>query len=172
MTESKGAVANRLIKLRAERNLSQDTVASAIQVSKSTYCRMEKDATFSADVLRRLLDYYHMTYEQFYDVKLPLVRIVSYPVKLLENLKEAVEKYGRPPIATSWGENRERYHKLKEALDPVLAERNRQIEIPDFKIDEMMAGQDLMTVKFDPYAEWLIRQCMQEQEKLIKAICG
>lgn len=165
-------IANKLIMLRAERKLSQDQVAGELGVSKSTYCRMEKKANFSAGVLGKLLEYYDITYEQFYQTKLPVEKYISYSLKHLEALKAAINVYGRPDVSASWGDNRERYHKLKEALAPVLEEREKQMAIPDFNIDESMVGQTIVTYKFDAYAEWLIDQCLAEQQKLLDAICG
>ena len=166
------AIANKLIMLRMERKLSQEQVAGELGVSKSTYCRMEKKANFSAGVLGKLLEYYDITYEQFYQTKLPVEKYISYSAKYLEALKATINTYGKPDISASWGENRDRYHKLKEALAPVLEEREKQMAIPDFNIDESMVGQTIVTYKFDAYAEWLIDQCLAEQQKLLDAICG
>lgn len=166
------ATSNRLIQLRIERKLSQEQVAEAIGVSKSTYCRMERKSDFSVEVLKKLLSFHDLTYEQFYNIQLPMERYISYSPKKIVALEAAINEYGRPPVSPAWGENRERYHKLKVALDPVLAEREEQMAIPDFNIDEGMVGRIIVTYKFDAYSEWLVDQCLSEQQKLLNAICG
>ena len=82
---------NKFIILRNEHNLTQEQVAEMLNISKSTYCRIEKgQQDISVEALKKLLKIYNITFEDFYNIKLPIVRTITYPDKLLKNLQNAL----------------------------------------------------------------------------------
>ena len=64
---------NKFIILRNEHNLTQEQVAEMLNISKSTYCRIEKgQQDISVEALKKLLKIYNITFEDFYNIKLPI----------------------------------------------------------------------------------------------------
>ena len=74
---------NKFIILRNEHNLTQEQVAEMLNISKSTYCRIENGTlNIGVDALKKLLQIYNITFEDFYNIRsfykicrMPLMRM-------------------------------------------------------------------------------------------------
>ncbi len=164
-------ISNKLIVLRDKHKFSQQYVADAIGVSKSTYCRFEKGTTTpGADEINAILRLYDISYEEFSGISLPLERVISYPEKLLLNLQDALEQYGKPVY--DYQTNYLKYNKIKEAMEPVLAIRDEAMDFPNVDISDVPRGTTVKTVKLDMRGEKLIDECLKAQHNLFEAMQG
>lgn len=158
---------NKFIILRNEHNLTQEQVAEMLNISKSTYCRIEKgQQDISVEALKKLLKIYNITFEDFYNIKLPIVRTITYPDKLLKNLQNAIDK--NKEKSNNWAINLEKFENLKNALNPVLEIRSKALQFPDIDISEIPNNTTVKQVKLDPKAELLIDRAIKAQQKLLE----
>lgn len=158
---------NKFLILRHEYNLTQDQVAEELGISKSTYCRIEKgQIDISVEALKKLLNIYNITFEDFYNIKLPLVSSTIYPPQLLSTLEKVIKE--NSDKTDSWIDNLKKYENLKNALNPVLEVRNKALCFPDIDISELPNSTIVKQVKLDPRAEFLIDQCIKAQQKLLE----
>lgn len=103
---------NKFIILRNEHNLTQEQIAEMLNISKSTYCRIEKgQQDISVEALKKLLKIYNITFEDFYNIQLPIVKTITYPKKLLINLQNAIDK--NKEKSNNWVINLEKFENLK-----------------------------------------------------------
>ncbi len=158
---------NKFIILRNEHNLTQEQVAEMLNISKSTYCRIETgQQNISVEALKELLKIYNITFEDFYNIKLPIVRTITYPDKLLKNLQNALNE--NEEKSNSWIVNFEKFEKLKKALKPILEIRDKALALPDIDISEMPDKTTIKQVTFNRDAELLIDRAIEAQQKLLE----
>lgn len=158
---------NKFIILRNEHNLTQEQVAEMLNISKSTYCRIEKgQQDISVEALKKLLKIYNITFEDFYNIQLPIVRTITYPKKLLQNLQNAINENGEK--SNSWVTNLKKYENIKNALNPIFEIRNKALHFPDIDISEIPNNTTVKQVKLDPKAELLIDRALKAQQKLLE----
>ena len=160
---------NKLILLREEHKFSQQQVADDLGVSKSTYCRFEKGLSVpNMEEINAILHLYDISYEEFMDIALPIESIVSYPDKLLRNLKDAIEKYGVP--SDNYYMNYENYYKIKEAMEPIIRIREKALNFPNINISDIPRNTIVKTIKFDLRGEKLIDAGFKSQNMLFEAM--
>lgn len=158
---------NKFIILRNEHNLTQEQVAEMLNISKSTYCRIENGTlNIGVDALKKLLQIYNITFEDFYNIQLPIVRTITYPKKLLQNLQNAINENGEK--SNSWVTNLKKYENIKNALNPIFEIRNKALHFPDIDISEIPNNTTVKQVKLDPKAELLIDRALKTQQKLLE----
>lgn len=158
---------NKFIILRNEHNLTQEQVAEMLNISKSTYCRIENGTlNIGVDALKKLLQIYNITFEDFYNIQLPIVRTITYPKKLLQNLQNAINENGEK--SNSWVTNLKKYENIKNALNPIFEIRNKALHFPDIDISEIPNNTTVKQVKLDPKAELLVDRALKAQQKLLE----
>ena len=158
---------NKFIILRNEHNLTQEQVAEMLNISKSTYCRIENGTlNIGVDALKKLLQIYNITFEDFYNIQLPIVRTITYPKKLLQNLQNAINENGEK--SNSWVTNLKKYENIKNALNPIFEIRNKAFHFPGIDISEIPNNTTVKQVKLDPKAELLIDIALKAQQKLLE----
>lgn len=158
---------NKFIILRNEHNLTQEQVAEMLNISKSTYCRIENGTlNIGVDALKKLLQIYNITFEDFYNIQLPIVRTITYPKKLLQNLQNAINENGEK--SNSWVTNLKKYENIKNALNPIFEIRNKAFRFPGIDISEIPNNTTVKQVKLDPKAELLIDRALKAQQKLLE----
>jgi len=158
---------NKFIILRNEHNLTQEQVAEMLNISKSTYCRIENGTlNIGVDALKKLLQIYNITFEDFYNIQLPIVRTITYPKKLLQNLQNAINENGEK--SNSWVTNLKKYENIKNALNPIFEIRNKAFHFPGIDISEIPNNTTVKQVKLDPKAELLIDRALKAQQKLLE----
>lgn len=158
---------NKFIILRNEHNLTQEQVAEMLNISKSTYCRIENGTlNIGVDALKKLLQIYNITFEDFYNIQLPIVKTITYPKKLLINLQNAIDK--NKEKSNNWVINLEKFENLKNALNPVLEIRSKALQFPNIDISEIPNHTTVKQVKLDPKAELLIDRALKAQQKLLE----
>ena len=164
-------ISNKLRIYRAEAKLSQQEVADAIHISKSKYCRMENgDAIPDAYELDALLALFNVSYEEMSNTDFPITHTIKYPAELLEQLEKAIKD--NSAISENWSENRLRYNRLKEALEPVLDVRNEAMDFPTLNLSSVETGTTVKRVNLDVKGEYLIECCMKAQSRLSDALFG
>lgn len=162
-------IANKLIVLRDKCRFSQQQVAEAIGVSKSTYCRYEKGRAFPGiDEINSILNLYKISYEDFVGLSLPLENTVSYPNELLVNLHRIILENGKPSL--DYHENYEKYNRIKEAMEPILAIRDSALDFPNIDVSDIPKGTTVKVVKLDLRGEKLIKDGMMAQQYLYEAM--
>lgn len=158
---------NKFLILRHKYHLTQDQVAEKLGISKSTYCRIEKgQIDISVEALKKLLNIYNITFEDFYNIKLPLIKSAVYPPQLLITLEKAIKE--NSDKTDSWFDNLRKYENLKNALNPVLEVRNKALCFPDIDISRLPDKTIVKQANLDPRAEFLINQCIKAQQKLLE----
>lgn len=158
---------NKFIILRNENNLTQEQVAELLNISKSTYCRIENGTlNIGVDALKKLLQIYNITFEDFYNIQLPIVRTITYPKKLLQNLQNAINE--NEEKSNSWVTNLKKYENIKNALKPIFEIRNKALDFPDIDISEIPNNTTVKQVKLDTKAELLINRAITAQQKLLE----
>ena len=158
---------NKFIILRNEHNLTQEQVAEMLNISKSTYCRIENGTlNIGVDALKKLLQIYNITFEDFYNIQLPIVRTITYPKKLLQNLQNAINENGEK--SNSCVTNLKKYENIKNALNPIFEIRNKALHFPDIDISEIPNNTTVKQVKLDPKAELLVDRALKAQQKLLE----
>ena len=88
-----------------------------------------------------------------------VVRMV-YPEELLLQLERAIEVC--PECAGNYLQDKKSYDMLKEALNPVLAVRNKILDLSSNN-----TNQRIQTVELDMRAEKLILECIAKQNDLL-----
>lgn len=160
---------NKLIILRDRAKLSQQEVADALSVSKSTYCRYERgDTQLGINELNAILMLYSITYEDFTGIHFPIKKTISYPKKLLENLQEALTS-GRE-ISDSYTKNKEKYYRIKDALEPLLLIHQEAFDFPNLDINQIQPGTTIKEVVLDVRGEKLIQEAFAAQTNLFSTM--
>lgn len=164
-------LSNKLRIYRAEAKLSQQEIADAIHISKSKYYRMENGtATPNADELNALLSLFNISYEEMVNTTFPITHTIKYPTELLSMLEKAIKENSE--ISENWNENRLRYNRLKEALEPLMNIRSEAMDFPELDLTYIIPGTTVKTVNLDMRGEYLIDQCLKAQERLANALFG
>lgn len=164
-------LSNKLRIYRAESKLSQQEVADTIHISKSKYCRMENGtATPNADELNALLSLFNISYEEMVNTTFPITHTIKYPTELLSMLEKSIKE--NSAISENWNENRLRYNRLKEALEPLMNIRNEAMDFPELDLNHILPGTTVKTVNLDMKGEYLIDQCLKAQDRLANALFG
>lgn len=159
-------IENKLIVLRSEWGLSQEQLSKKIGISKSSYARLEKNASaMSAEDLHKILDYYQLSYEKFYETSLPVEKVVNYPEKLVKELRRELENC---IPGKDFKENYAKFKRLRGKLEPLLAIRDKALDFPQLVIDDGMVGQTVLSVKLDPIGEKLIFDTLNRESELLK----
>ncbi len=162
-------LANKLIVLRERFMLSQQYVADTINVSKSTYCRFEKgSSTPGAEEIQKILKLYSISYEEFMGIDLPIEQSISYPEKLLSYLRDAIYKNSDP--VDDYRENYNRYCRIKDALEPVLAIRDEAMNFPDINVEDYAPKTIVKKVYIDVRGDRLIEEAMKTQHALFESM--
>lgn len=161
---------NKLIILRYRAGLTQEEVAKRLKISKSSYCRKEKgNSVITTDELERLLDIYEATYDDFIELKFPVIHDEKISTEYLDELERVLEK--SKPVA-DFDKNRDKYNSIQDALRPVLNERDRSFDFPEIDTSEILCGTTVKQVNLDIRAEVLIRRAFQAQSELAHSIFG
>lgn len=162
---------NKLKILRNQAGYSQQEVADKLEVSKSKYCRIENNET-TLDVieLKKILGIYNISAEDFLQIKLPLIRTISFPKKLLDELEMAINQ--NTDITDNWNSNRERFNLLRKSLKPVLEIRDKAFDFPELNLEEIESGKAIKTVQLDMRGEELINKCLKLQDKYCRVLFG
>lgn len=164
-------IANRLIILRDKHKYSQQQVANAIGVSKSTYCRYEKGtSTLGTDEINAILSLYDLSYEEFMGISLPLESEIVYPEKLLKLLESTIKENASP--SGNYHEDQRKYYAIKEAMEPILSIRSEGLNFPEISIDSIEPGTTVKKVKFDLRGEKLIDEGLNAQHRLFDSMQG
>lgn len=164
-------VANKLVTLRLDNNLTQKKVAEDLNISQSTYNRYEHmNSDPSPEVIDKICKYYRITPDEFYEISFPIEHSVTYPKALLNALEKAIEENGRP--SADWNENKKRYDNLTNALRPVLDVRDEALYFPDIDISSEQSGTTVKSVKLDIRGEKLIRRCLDAQSEIGSYLFG
>lgn len=163
-------ISERLKTYRYQSGLSQQEVADALELSKATYCRMEKGESLpDAAELDKLLKLYNVSYEEMIRSGTPITRAIKYSPRALADLKKILSETF---VTERWEENRESLNRLKAALKPVITTREEAFDFPELRLDEIGDGKTLKTVILDTESEILIQKCFAKQEELLKALLG
>lgn len=167
-------IANKLRVLRHEAGLSQQQVADYIGVSKATYFRLEKStdcqANMSVETLLKILDLYHISFDEFNEIKLPLVKTEKLPISLVREL-EAVVAEDFAVLSSDWQKNRDKLKKLQAVIFKVMDARAKFFDFPELDLTFMSGtGITLKTVKLDMKIEVLMQRAFGVQEMFSKAI--
>ncbi len=162
---------NKLRILRNQAGYSQQDVADKLEISKSKYCRMENNET-TIDVieLKKILEIYNISAEYFLQLKFPLIRVISFPEKLLDELEMTINE--NINITDNWNLNRERFNLLRKSLNPVLEIRDKAFDFPELKLEAIESGKTIKTVQLDMRGEELINKCLKLQEKYCRVLFG
>lgn len=160
---------NKLIILRDRAKFSQQDVADALSVSKSTYCRYERgDTQLGINELDAILKLYSISYEDFSGIHFPIKKTISYPKKLLENLRDAL--IDGQEISDSYSANKQKYYRIKDALEPLLLINQEALDFPDLDISHIQPGTTLKEVVLDVRGEKLIQEAFIIQTNLFSAM--
>jgi transcriptional regulator with XRE-family HTH domain len=164
-------LSNKLCIYRAEAKLTQQEVADAIHISKSKYYRMENGVTTpNVDELNALLSLFNISYEEMVNTTFPITHTIIYPTELLSMLEKTIKENSE--ISENWNENRLRYNRLKEALEPLINIRSEAMDFPELDLTHIIPGTTVKTVNLDMRGEYLIDQCLNAQERLANALFG
>lgn len=162
---------NKLRILRNQAGYSQQEVADKLEISKSKYCRMENNET-TLDVieLEKILKIYNISAEYFLQLKFPLIRVISFPKKLLDELEMTINE--NINITDNWNLNRERFNLLRKSLNSVLEIRDKAFDFPELKLGAIESGKTIKTVQLDMRGEELINKCLKLQDKYCRVLFG
>ncbi|WP_049945212.1 helix-turn-helix transcriptional regulator [Butyrivibrio sp. AC2005] len=164
-------ISNTLIILRDQHNYTQQQVAEALGVSKSTYCRYEQGkTTLGVEEINAILTLYGITYEEFVGIRFPIEHTIKYPTKLLDLLEKTINENSEP--AKEYAENNDKYHKIKEAMAPILSIRDEGLSFPGLDLTNIPSGTVVKSVNMDARGERLISRALKAQDKLWDAMMG
>lgn len=162
---------NKIIILRDRVGMKQEEVATALGISKSSYCRKERGETqFTIDEFSKLLEVFHVAYSDFYDMEFPIVHKEIVPDELLDSLQSALDMNNT--ISSDWNTNKEQYNKIQRALKPVMDKRMEAFYFPDINTENIPSGTCLKEVLLDARAENLMSRAFEVQNRLAHAIFG
>lgn len=162
---------NKLKILRNEGGYSQQEIADKLNISKSKYCRLERnEAKMDIEELKMILQIYNISSYDFLKIKLPVIRTISFPKEMLDKLENIIE-YNKE-ISDNWETNRNRLKLLSKALDPILEIRNQAFDLPDLNFSEIPDGTTTKTIRLDMRGEALITRCLDLQKKYYKVLFG
>lgn len=162
---------NKLRILRHKFGYSQQQVADALEISKSTYCRMESNNTnVDMDKLQKIFRIYAISANDFFEMTFPVRHSCVIPKVLLDNLEEALEKYEN--ITDDWNLNRGRFNRLREVFDPVFEVRMKACDFPELDLTNVESETIVKTVELDIRGEELIQRYFDLQKKYCKALFG
>lgn len=166
--------ANKLRVLRHEAGFSQQQVADAIGVSKSTYFRLEKstecNANLTVDILLKLLRLYHISFDDFNEIKFPIIKTEKFPVSLVREL-ESVVSNDFAVLSSDWRENRDKLKELQRVIFKVMDERAKFFDFPEVDLSFLGGtGITVKTVNLDVKVEGLLQKAFRIQEMFAKAV--
>lgn len=162
---------NKLRNLRHQFECSQQQVAEALGVSKSTYCRMESNnARINMEQLEKIFNYYSITANDFFEMTFPICHFCRIPKELLDNLERVLKE--NENIVGDWNENRERFNHLREAFEPVFEERAKAFDFPELDVSNIESGTNVKEVRLDLRAEKLIDRYFEIQKKYCDILFG
>lgn len=166
--------ANKLRILRHEAGYSQQYVADFLGISKAKYCRLEKsvecNANFTVDNLLNILQLYEISFDDFQNMTLPLVKREKVPSSLVRKLEYVVSD-DFTVLSSSWQENRDKLKKIQSVLFEVMDERAKILDFPELDLTYFAGtGTTLKKVYLDTKVEQLIQKAMQVQKKFMNAI--
>lgn len=166
--------ANKLRVLRHEAGLSQQQVADAIGVSKSTYFRLEKSTEYNSnmtvEILLKLLELYHITFENFNDIDFPIVKTEKFSPSLVREL-ESVVTDDFATLSPDWRENRDKLKELQTVLFKVMDERAKFFDFPELDLTSLTKMPiTVKTVNLDVKVEKLLERAFKVQKMFSNAI--
>ena len=153
---------SRIRNLRIEAGKTQKQVADVLGVEVSTYAHYEKgDRTPDAKKLAKLAELYELD-DEMLGARFPIESFVSYDKKDIERLKYELDN-------CTWRKgdyyhNKQQYEILKDAVRPILRDRDEALSLPDIKPSQLVAGLNLAKVKLDLVGEALISRYFKETE--------
>ncbi len=158
----------RIRNLRNEKNLTQKQVANYLGIEVSRYAHYEKgDRTTNSIILNKLAELYN-TDAQMLGAKYPIEAFVSYDVKDIEKLQDALNNCKW--IKGDYQHNQKQYNELKAAIKPILEARDAALELPEININQAMDGQTVLIVRLDRLGEKLIDRYLEESSKFFDMI--
>lgn len=166
--------ANKLRKLRHEAGFSQQQVADAIGVSKATYFRLEKSAEYNAnmtvEILLKILNLYHISFDEFNDIDFPIVKTEKFSTSLVRELERIVDD-DFAVLSPNWSENRDKFKEIQSILNKVMDERAAFFDFPEWDLTSLKeSGITLETVNLDTKVERLLERAFQVQKMFSNAI--
>lgn len=167
-------IANKLRILRHEAGLSQQQVADYIGVSKATYFRLEKSTEcqkiITMAVLLKILELYTISFSEFNEIHLPLIKTEKIPSSLVRELEDVVSD-NFAVLSPNWKENRDKFKKIQTVLFKVMDERAKFFDFPELDLTSFAyTGIPLKTVNLDMKVERLIQEAFKVQDMFSKAI--
>lgn len=164
-------IGNKLRILRHEAGFSQKKVADELEISKSSYCRMELNERIpDMNELEKLCSLYTINANDFYEMEYPISHTVVIPQDLLDKLECVLEE--NKMVTMDWNENRRRFNQLREAFEPVFDIRMKACDFPSLDLSFIEPGTTVKTVKLDVRGESLINQYFELQKKYCKILFG
>lgn len=163
---------NKLRILRYNSDKSKGEIARTLGISEEKYCGLENNqGNLETDKLNKLFKLYNISPDEFYQMKFPIIEDEKIPTELLKNLENVMRENSE--ILKDWNKNRERFQKIKEALDPVLDARGKFFDMPELDL-ECIASNEIIVkqVNFDMRCEILIDRCLKLMDKYLAAILG
>ena len=167
-------VANKLRKLRHEAGFSQQLVADAIGVSKTTYFRLEKSAEYNAnmsvDILLKILDLYNISFDEFNDIDFPIVKTEKFSPSLVRELEKVVDD-DFAVLSPNWKENRAKFKEIQRVLNKAMDERAVFFDFPEWDLTSLKkSGIMLEMVNLDTRVERLLERAVKVQKMFSDAI--
>lgn len=167
-------LANKLRILRHESKLSQQQVADYLRISKAKYCRLEMsrggNAVLSAEELAKLLELYHISFEQFMKMDFPIVKTEKVPSNLLDELEKSISG-DTAKVTENWQYNRDKIKKIQDALEKVLQEREKFFDFAELDMDGIAkTGIIVKQINVDLRAEYLVQEALKVQKKFMDAL--
>lgn len=135
---------SRIKDLRAKNNVSQNTIATYLDINQSTYSKFELNATIPIEILNKLANYYHVS--------------LDYLLKISDDLGSGIiwKDLDRKLV----GENLKKLRKEKKLYQETLAQ---EIGTSHSLISEYESGKKLVSLtygyaickKYDISLDWL-----------------
>lgn len=160
---------NKLIIHRSEARKTQQQVADMLNISKSTYRRMERgEAIPDLEQIKKIADFYDIPEEEFYNTSFPIVHTVSYSQGLLDDFRKLIAE--NEEITDDWKTNHFRFKKLQEGFEKVWEEKAKALEFPHLNLESIPTGTTVKRVNLDIEGEELMDYCLKVQKALGKAL--
>jgi len=156
---------------RAEMEMTQQQVAEALKIDKTTYAHYESGRRKpDIEKLYELSELFQIPIIQLLNPQLPIVRTVQFPSDLLDDLERAIKE--NCEISHEWKENSRRIENLRCALQPILDARDKALALPELDAVYMQPGLTVKKISLDARGEELIFQCIECQNRFIKNLYG
>lgn len=162
-TQRKDELHCRIRDLRISSGRTQKQVSEILGVEVSTYAHYEKgDRTPDAKKLAKLAELYKLD-DEMLGARFPIESYVSYDKNDIDRLKNELDhcvwRKG------DYYHNKHQYETLKDAIKPILRDRDAALSLPDINISKLRAGDHLAKVRLDLVGEALISRYFEETEK-------